>query len=395
MVLGNDRVISKGPVIVLGLAAVLLLLDDAGAASHWADRDLVALALALVIGGTALGVVLRAARPTAAPAIQWRALAHGLAVSAVATALALIGAEAATRWLYRDITTTADDRGYFSHRWQQAELKLNSHGFRDREFPTAKPPGHFRVAVLGDSFAYGNGVRADQRFSDVMRGALPPQVEVLNFGVPGHNTPELVTELRTNVSRFAPDFALVQWFVNDVEGDGRQRPHYQPLLPLPTAHEWLHDSSALYTLFDTWWTRRQVAGLSSESYVGYMRGRFENSQGEPVRVDRAALRALVAEAKHQHVEVGMVLFPDTAYDLGDSYPFEFLHARVRDFCDENRLTCIDLRPDFAAVRDRQSLWANRLDTHPGALANSIAATRILQTFEPLWLLSSQVPAHVQ
>jgi hypothetical protein len=387
VVLALPRAVPKGPVILIGTATLLLALDDAMPGYGIGDPDLLAFLLSCAIGAAAVSAVLGPARVKAELRRRWPAISLGLAVSVVATVVALGMAEAATRWLCRDITTTSDDRGYFSHRWERSSLSLNSHGFRDREFSEAKPPGSFRVAVLGDSFAYGNGIPAEARFSDLMRHALPPNVEVLNFGVPGHNTPELVTELRTTVSRFAPDFALVQWFVNDVEGSGRERPSYRPLLPSPAVHNWLHESSALYTLLDTWWIRRQVAGLSSGSYAGYMRARYEDPQSEAVRVDRSALRELLGEARRRHMQVGMVLFPDSAYDLGDGYPFEFLHARVRDFCGENGLTCLDLRRDFAAVRMRQSLWANRFDTHPSALANSIAATRIIQTFEPQWLAS--------
>lgn len=379
------RTVPKVAAILVAVAALLLILDDTLAAHRDADADLIAMVLALVIGGTAVVTALGPARLASALARQWRHIALGLAVSTVVTVVALVAAEYATRWLYRDITTTSDDRGYFSHRWQRTALSLNTHGFRDREFPESKPAGVFRVAVLGDSFAYGNGIAAEKRFSDLLRNALPSGIEVLNFGVPGDNTSQLVSELRTRAARFAPNFVLVQWFVNDVEGDSRERPRYQPFLPFPAVHDWLHESSAVYTLFDTWWTRRQVAGLSGPSYADYMRSRYGDPQSEAARLDRQALRALLAEAETRHIRMGFVLFPDTAYDLGDAYPFEFLHARMQAFCTERGLTCLDLRPDFAGVRNRQSLWANRLDTHPGVLANAIAAARIVQTFESQWL----------
>lgn len=68
----------------------------------------------------------------------------------------LVATEFATRWLYRDVTTTADDRGYFAVRWARQAVRFNSHGFRDREFGP-KPPGVFRIVALGDSFTFGNG----------------------------------------------------------------------------------------------------------------------------------------------------------------------------------------------------------------------------------------------
>jgi hypothetical protein len=87
------------------------------------------------------------------------------------------------------------------------------------------------------------------------------------------------------------------------------------------------------------------------------------------------------------VPVGMVLFPDTGAPIDANYPFGYLHDRVLETCREQGITCVDLREDFALVKDRQSLWANRLDHHPSGRANTIAAIRMLAAFSPQWLAS--------
>lgn len=118
--------------------------------------------------------------------------ALGLAISLVATAASLVVVEFVTRWVFRDVTTTSDDRGYFSfsQRWlRSGAVSLNPDGFRERPI-TAKAPGTFRVAVVGDSFTFGNGIAAGDRYSAVMPRMLPAGFEVLNFGVPGNNTIE-------------------------------------------------------------------------------------------------------------------------------------------------------------------------------------------------------------
>jgi len=51
------------------------------------------------------------------------------------------------------------------------------------------------------------------------------------------------------------------------------------------------------------------------------------------------------------------------------------------------MTCLDLRKDFSLIRERQSLWANRLDHHPSARANAIAAEKILETYSKVWVAS--------
>lgn len=376
--------IPRGPAIVIGVATLLLVVDDLVPESLPFDTDTASIIAIVTIG---LAVVFALAPLNAVPRMMAAAprIALGLAVSVVTTAVMLVASEYLVRWIYRDITTTSDYRGYFSAKWNADAVRFNSQGFRERAFQAAKAPGIYRIAVMGDSFAYGNGIAADERFSALMQRDLGEGFEVLNFGQPGFNTPEVAALLRQQVRGYQPDFILVQWFVNDVEGAGRQRPAYHPLLP-PRPHQWLSRSSALYTLFDSWWTRWQVTGHNAPSYADYMKGTFGDPQSPGALDAQQALRAVVTGASG--VPVGFVLFPDCAYDLGDAYPFAFLHERMLDFCAEMNLTCADLRPDFARVANRQSLWASRLDAHPSAQAHAIAADRIRLTFEPIWLTRS-------
>jgi hypothetical protein len=123
----------------------------------------------------------------------------------------------------------------------------------------------------------------------------------------------------------------------------------------------------------------------TSSYTDYLERRLGDPRSPDSIRDRSLLEDLIVSAQRANVGIGIVLFPDTAGDLGARYPFGYLHERVLDVCSDRRITCLDLRSDFAAVRDRQSLWANRLDHHPSAKANAIAAERMLQTYSPVWV----------
>ena len=377
--------IPRAAAVVIGLATLLLVADDLVPDGMPFDTDAASIIAIVTIG---LAVVFALAPLNAVPRLMAAAprIALGLAVSVVTFAVMLVAGEYLVRWIYRDVTTTGDDRGYFSAKWHVAAVQFNSAGFRERPFQPAKTPGTYRIAVMGDSFTYGNGIAAEERFSTLLQRDLGEGFEVLNFGLPGFNTPEVAALLQQQVRGYQPDFILVQWFVNDVEGSGRHRPAYHPLLP-SRPHEWLHRNSALYTLFDSWWTRWQVTGHNTVSYTDYMKNTFGDPQSPGALDNRTALRAVMSAAGG--VPVGFVLFPDFAYDLGAEYPFAFLHERMMDFCAEMTLTCADLRPDFARVAHRQSLWASRLDAHPSAHANAIAADRIRVTFEPIWLTRSR------
>jgi hypothetical protein len=88
----------------------------------------------------------------------------------------------------------------------------NALGFNDRDHPEAKPPGVFRVVVLGDSFNWAGGPEGnytrllERRLGD---DAPAERVEILNFGYPGTHPGEHEVVLRRYGMRYAPDLVIV------------------------------------------------------------------------------------------------------------------------------------------------------------------------------------------
>lgn len=104
--------------------------------------------------------------------------------------------------------------------FHDAPLRTNSAGFADRERSREKPAGFFRIAVIGDSIAFGWGVDPEDRYSDVLERFLNdtttsgPRYEVLNFGIPGYNTVMEAALLKERVWAYKPD-ALVLGYCAD------------------------------------------------------------------------------------------------------------------------------------------------------------------------------------
>lgn len=374
------------PASIVAIASLLLVVDDWLPDTGPIDTELVAALLCFAIGAPAVATLIAEWIEPRQIALATRHWAKASAVVLLSLCASLGAAEFLARWVYRDITTTGDDRGYFSRRWaSSAGVIFNAQGFREREFAEQKAPGTFRIAVVGDSFTYANGLDAKYRFSDLIQRDLPASVQILNFGLPGNNTPQHADTIRRSVLRLAPDFILVQWFVNDVEGDNPAgRPTYWPLMPIPRFHEQLYRTSALYTLLNMRWTQMQ-AEWGSGTYENYIEKRFGDDRGEGARADRNAMLALAALCHNARVRFGFVLFPDSGFDLDDRYPFAFLHERELAFCTDQQITCVDLRQAFRQIPDRRRLWVNRLDHHPSAMANEIAAIEILKAFNSEWV----------
>ena len=183
-----------------------------------------------------------------------------------------------------------------------------------------------------------------------------------------------------------PDFVLLQWFVNDVEGhDLSGRPRTAPLIPMPGLHRWLNANSALYTIANMRWAEAQIMLGKAPSYPEYLTARVADPGGPDARRDAALLHEMVDLSRKSGSEMAIVLFPDPGQDLGEAYPFAFLHERVMGVCQREGIPCIDLRGDFAAVKDRRALWVSPFDNHPSAKANEIAALKILERLQPRWV----------
>jgi len=314
-----------------------------------------------------------------------------LVLLVITVGVCLVAAEFTVRYMYDDITTTADNTSYFALRWQQSHpTVLNRLGFREREFSTEKVADSYRIIVMGDSFAYGQGIASEARFTNIISRDLDDgsdTYEVLNFGRPGAETIDHIEWLDKYILGLSPDFVLLQWYTNDVEGNDKTgRPQYHRLLPSDYLSGVLHRHSALYYLIRSAWGKLQVKMGLTESYQSYMVNRFGNPDSKDAIVANAEIEEFIHRLKARNIPVGIVMFPPMVESGGkvEAYPYGFLFDRMLEICRREAIQCLDLRPVFARVSPASRLWANRLDHHPGALANELAAEAILDMYKKEW-----------
>lgn len=310
-------------------------------------------------------------------------------VFVTALAFSLVAAEFALRAAFRAVTSAGDTRTYF----HQPEARVNSLGFREREFPLAKPDGVYRIAVIGDSLTWGPGVPVSDRFSNLIerflseKGRPGSTYEALNFGISGWDTEDEVRILRELVLKTDPDFVLLQWYTNDFEnGYHLERPRPAPLVRPATLHLKLLRSSALYALLDPKWTALQEMVGLVESFPAYMYRRFGDPEGPDSAYEIERLREFVGECRKRRIPLGIVLFPNVGPGLiRGTYEYDYLHERVLAACRDEGVTCVDLRSTFAAYASYGTLWVTPLDPHPSPLANRRAAERLMEAFGRTWL----------
>jgi len=106
-------------------------------------------------------------------------------------------------------------------------LKLNRYGYFGPDWPLEKPPGTLRIACLGASATANNIADADRDYSypdmlqrmlaaDFREAGIDQEVEVLNFGIGGRTTAELVIVFFLHIVHFKPDVVLFYQGFNDL-----------------------------------------------------------------------------------------------------------------------------------------------------------------------------------
>jgi hypothetical protein len=113
-------------------------------------------------------------------------------------------------WIQRDEFTT--------------HIQTNAAGQRGRSVPLSKPPGTYRILVLGDSFVEAEQVDDQERFVTRLEAILneaggPTRYEVIDGGCGGWGTAQELLYLRGQGLAYQPDLVLLAFFVGNDVGD--------------------------------------------------------------------------------------------------------------------------------------------------------------------------------
>lgn len=89
----------------------------------------------------------------------------------------------------------------------------NAKGYREEPFNTTPPDGTTRILVIGDSYTFGWGVNASDRYTDRVEDRLNRikncSVQVLNLAVPGYGVEDYFHLLKHKALGYRPDHVVI------------------------------------------------------------------------------------------------------------------------------------------------------------------------------------------
>ena len=281
------------------------------------------------------------------------------------------------------------------------EFHLNAFGMRGRELPLQKPKRTLRIAVVGDSIAFGFDVERGRGFGRVLERVLNRDFarsgvsfEVLNFGVAGYGVPQVVEAVRTKALRFTPDLIVYAYCLNDAQAYSLEMAN---VLGSATAAErgYLEraaaDHSRLYALVrfglhsltadgrkvgeEALWHRDdpQFVAIEGGSYVRFFRDLYRNDAARG-RVE-AGFDALAEIARTRDIPMLVVVFP-LLLDL-QSYALAPIHEQLGAALEARSIASLDLMDVYRDQARDDPASLNVDPVHPSARGHRIAAVSIL------------------
>jgi len=246
----------------------------------------------------------------------------------------------------------------------------NSLGLRAPEgFPPPRRAGELRIAVLGDSMTYGEGVEPELAFPTVMQGLLradapgvaPRACTVVNMGRLGDSpTGERARYLQL-ADRIDADLVLLVVYVNDF-ADSVPDPAdmLHRIYDLRDSLSWPAEYSRVWAYTER---KIRVRMAYDETIRYYQAGASKGIHADAVAPVRTAVLALRDDVTRRGGRLVVCMLP-WLVRLSD-YPLGEMHAAVAEMCRTGGVPFCDLLPAVEGQSD-EAMRVSPGNHHPSA-----------------------------
>jgi hypothetical protein len=248
-------------------------------------------------------------------------------------------------------------------------VRVNSLGFRGPEL--APPPdGTERVALVGDSFTFGNGCREEETLTAALERELAAHgraAQVVNCGVPAFNAQDVVALTKGRVLALHPQRVVYVLVANDVDASVKPGPIPPDAVIDPFAEFPLHSALLQWLGIEATGFLR-ATGLRRGGYVEKILAEWKGGGGE--RLD-ASLAELAAACTAAGARLTVAVYPFMVKPSRN--PLAPIEADALARCARRGIDVVALVDAFEKDEDLTRYWITPLDAHPDARAHAAAA----------------------
>lgn len=262
--------------------------------------------------------------------------------------------------------------------WQEYNDSLNlankafadnhPHKFTDRPRNVEKDSGVFRIAVLGDSFIWGDGLPYDSAWSHKLEQkvlAKYDNVEVMHWGRNGWQTKEEMEFYITEGYKYLPDLLILGFVDNDADMGRFEHMHW----------DFRNNYRLLYKIWPAL-AEKILSKLYANSYHKWQ----ERLYGEENMVLYKALWQQFMDTLAANGQDYFVVQTPACI----SYSCNDFYLKVQPMFDTLKLEYLNLIPDCEAKLAQygyEELLANPANYHPGTLMTNVFADDVLEYLE--------------
>ncbi|MDO6596424.1 SGNH/GDSL hydrolase family protein [Oceanihabitans sp. 2_MG-2023] len=239
-------------------------------------------------------------------------------------------------------------------KYKLVDFKTNAEGFRDRDHELNA--NTTKIAVLGDSFTMGTGVKEQETYVYQTERTLNnsnknENYEVFNFGVSGYALSNYITILKRNTLNYNPDLVVIGFCASN--------DHFE--------------IGTDFSLED--FTIKPKKNVFWDSYIKkLLQIKLKATATEPVSYNTANINYIDKQFKtlqnilSQNNSKGLIFYLDLVYD-----PIRV--ATIKKLSEKNNLLFLDVS-EFFQNKNLFKYIVNELDPHPNGKANQIFAEKL-------------------
>ena len=243
------------------------------------------------------------------------------------------------------------------------------------------------IAIIGDSFAFGEGLTHDRTLASYL-ASLDPQRNYRTFAQSGASI-DWMHYLATNSIRqeSKPEQALYIFNLNDILiskeiAADRDRIH-QHIMDDTQSREVLTQnggelSDSFIAILSLLKRIRIQRDLNQKRIQNYYDMYFSEDNREHAKETLETLKTLNSMYEREGIPFTVIIYPILYKDLFGRYPFKMIHIYLMNYCRSHGIHCVDGLPAFDEDYFMSRLIVHPVDYHPNERANEKMA-RLIST----------------
>ena len=271
------------------------------------------------------------------------------------------------------------------------EFRTNSSGFRTTDFNNIDVDKDIVIIVLGDSYAFGYGVRYQDIFPNVLENKLRnyfnnKHIKVVNLAIPGYNTSQELYTLKEVSAKFKPRLILLAYHLNDIQPYSAE-----PVFNYKNIH--MSISYLMQHIHVIRFVMPRIAAIARSFGMKLKTTATEEieeyvNEGKKWTDGKNTLNELFKYCYNIDARVAVIIQPYIV-TLNNNHPCAGAYGVVQSYCQKSNVPVINAFEYFLGL-DAFNLWIHPFDGHPNAQGHALIANAAFDLIKNQKLLNEKV-----